>query len=178
MTLVRIERVRYLGIIIKKQLKMETTKTENWMKNIQKENQKVIDSLTDYGLQKLVYMDSHLLPNIREKKIEVDTPYEIGVNLIEFVCNEKYKEIPIENLYGFTILNHTKEVIYQYHNKERIIQLIEMIRNDRQLPTVNNDWRGKKRNITDIKFWNGNVEEYSSYWRDRLIKQMNRKYDW
>lgn len=151
---------------------------EKWIEKIRIENQKVIDSLTDYGLQKLVYMDSHLLPNISKKRIEVDTPYEVGVNLIEFVCKEKYKEIPIENLYGFTTLNDSRVVIYQYHNKKRIIDLIEMVRNNTQLPTISIDWRGKKVNITDMKFWNGNVEEYSSYWRDRLIKEMNRKYDW
>ena len=160
---------------------METTKNENWFEKIRKENQKVIDSLTDYGLQKLVYMDSHLLPNISENRIEVDTPYEVGVNLIEFVCNEKYKEVPIENLYGFVLLhnrnNHIEEVVCQYHNKKRIIQLIEMVRNNTQLPTIDTDWRGKKVNITDRKFWNGSTEQYSSYWRDRLIKEMNKKYD-
>ena len=128
-----------------------------WIETIKKENQKVIDSLTDYGLQKLEYMDSYLLPNISEKRIEVDTPYEVGVNLIEFVCNEKYKEIPIENLYGFTTLNESEVVIYQYHNKKRIIQLIEMVIDNTQLPTITIDWREKKVNITDGKFWNGSV---------------------
>lgn len=168
MTLVRIERIRYLGIIIKKQLKMEITNFDNWMEKTIEENQKVIDNLSDVGMMKLIQLEETIVGNVRRYKLLVDTPYEIGVNFIEYVCSEKYTEIPMENLYGFS---HSFGKEYLKHIDSDMKNITEW---------VNNIKIGIKNpySIEGSILSGGMIGNYGKYWRDRLIKEMNKKYDW
>lgn len=132
------------------------------------ENQKIIDSLSDVGMMKLIQLEETIISDVRRYKLLVDTPYEIGVNFIEFVCSEKHIHTPMENIYGFE---------FDYDGREEIRHI-----SDYQLKTVREGINNIKIGIKNPNNIVGNilsgnvVGNYGKYWRDRLIKEMNKKY--
>ena len=53
---------------------------ENWIEKTMEENQKIIDSLSDVGMMKLIQLEETIVSDVSRYKLLVDTPYEIGVN--------------------------------------------------------------------------------------------------
>jgi len=141
---------------------------ENWIEKTIEENQKIIDSLSDVGMGKLIQLEETIVSDVRRYNLLVDTPYEIGVNFIEFVCSEKHIETPMENIYGFDFSSDRE--LLRHINGNHIKTIKEW---------VNNIKIGIKNPYSIEGCMNGCVVgNYGKYWRDRLIKEMNRKYDW
>lgn len=139
---------------------------ENWIEKTMEENQKIIDSLSDVGMMKLIQLEETIVSDVSRYKLLVDTPYEIGVNFIEFVCSEKYIETPMENIYGFDFSSDRESLRHIGIDIKRISDWVNNIKIG-----IKNPYSIERSMVSG-----GLVGNFGKYWRDRLIKEMNRKY--
>ena len=143
--------------------------TKEWYDKVLKDNQTVVDSFNNEELKRFEWVKKVIHSEIERMMCLVDTPTEIGVNLIEFICSEKYKNIPMENLYEMK-----ENSIYDIgRNKmEYLDDVIEKIQNDIPIPKIDAYGKMVDRNYESCFSGNWFVGDSGKYWRDRLIEMM------